>query len=171
MKIRYLFAAAAIIALTTGHGQARPIDDALSTASRCASIADLRTWLDCYYGAAQPVRASLGLKPALKTQTDLAAAPPAGTIPSAEVSLRNTIMPAVFQCTEDTRQWLDCYYAAVRPARIRLGLEKATETAPPAPQSAPMTTSRRRGRPAAAPPRPPRSRQGEGYQGKAWAVY
>jgi hypothetical protein len=134
MKIRHLFAAAAIIALTTGHGQARPIDDALSTASRCASIADLRTWLDCYYGAAQPVRASLGLKPALKTQLDLATAPPAGTIPPADVPMRNAIMAAAFQCNGDTRQWLDCYYAAVQPARIRLGLEKPTGTAPPVPQ-------------------------------------
>jgi len=106
----------------------------LSTASRCASVADLRNWLDCYYGAAQPVRASLGLKPALKTQIDLAAAPPSGNIPPSDVSLRNAIMASAFQCNGDARAWLDCYYAAVRPARIRLGLEKATDTAPPQPQ-------------------------------------
>jgi hypothetical protein len=128
-----------LLLLTIGSSQARPIDDTLSTASRCASIADLRNWLDCYYGAAQPVRASLGLKPALKAQIDLATAPPSGKIPPAEVSLRNGVMAAAFQCNgnADTRQWLDCYYAAVRPARIRLGLEKATAIADTAPATPP----------------------------------
>ena len=37
--------------------QARPRDEALSGAFRCAVIADSHQWLDCYYGAAQPVRA------------------------------------------------------------------------------------------------------------------
>jgi hypothetical protein len=134
MKNRYLFAVAAITAMTAGHSQARPIDDTLSTASRCASIPDLRNWLDCYYGAAQPVRASLGLKPALKNQIDLATAPPSGNIPRADLPLRNAVMAAAFQCNGDGRQWLDCYYAAVRPARIRLGLEKPAGTAPVAPQ-------------------------------------
>src|SRR3569832_1464091 len=100
--------AVGIVLLNVGSSQAHPIDDALSTASRCASVADLRNWLDCYYGAAQPVRASLGLKPALKTQTDLATAPPSGNIPAADISLRNTIMASAFQCNGDTRQWLDC---------------------------------------------------------------
>ena len=45
--------------------QARPRDEALSGAFRCAVIADSHAWLDCYYGAAQPVRAALGMAPAL----------------------------------------------------------------------------------------------------------
>lgn len=136
MRTRYLLIVAAIAGLTTGHAQARPIDDTLSTASPCASIAELRNWLDCYYGAAQPVRASLGLKPALKAQIDLATAPPPGKIPSAEVSLRNAVMASASQCNSnaDARQWLDCYYAAALPARVRLGLERAAAADAATPQ-------------------------------------
>ena len=50
----------------------RPRDDALAGAFRCSVIADSRQWLDCYYGAAQPVRAALGLAPALAAQVRLA---------------------------------------------------------------------------------------------------
>ncbi len=42
---------------------ARPRDDAMSAAFRCAVIGEARQWLDCYYGAAQPVRAALGMPP------------------------------------------------------------------------------------------------------------
>ena len=48
--------------------QARPRDEALSGAFRCAVIADSHQWLDCYYGAAQPMRAWLGLSPAPQAQ-------------------------------------------------------------------------------------------------------
>ncbi len=43
---------------------ARPRDDAMSAAFRCGVIGEARQWLDCYYGAAQPVRAALGMPPA-----------------------------------------------------------------------------------------------------------
>jgi hypothetical protein len=45
--------------------------DVLSTAARCNAIADYRAWLDCYYGAAQSMRALLGLAPAPPAQTRL----------------------------------------------------------------------------------------------------
>jgi hypothetical protein len=48
----------------------------MSATARCAAIGDNRIWLDCYYGAAQPMRAELGLAPALPSQTLLAAARP-----------------------------------------------------------------------------------------------
>ena len=64
--------------------EARPRDDALSGAIRCGAIADSRQWLDCYYGAAQPVRAALGLGSALPAQITLAASPPAGGQPRDE---------------------------------------------------------------------------------------
>ena len=38
---------------------------------RCDSISDERTWLNCYYGAAQPARAELGLQPAPQSQQSL----------------------------------------------------------------------------------------------------
>ena len=50
-------------------------DDVLYGISRCGGIADDRTWLDCVYGAAQPMRAQLGLQPAPASQQKLV--PPA----------------------------------------------------------------------------------------------
>jgi hypothetical protein len=54
---------------------ADPRTDTLSAAQRCNAIADNRTFLDCYYGAAQPLRALLGLAPAPAAQVGLV--PPA----------------------------------------------------------------------------------------------
>ena len=58
--------------LAAAPAQARPRDEALSGAFRCAGVADSHQWLDCYYGAAQPVRAALGMPPALPAQIKLA---------------------------------------------------------------------------------------------------
>jgi hypothetical protein len=54
---------------------AGPRDDVLYGISRCGGISDDRTWLDCVYGAAQPMRAQLGLPPAPVSQQKLV--PPA----------------------------------------------------------------------------------------------
>jgi hypothetical protein len=54
-------------------------EDVLSSAVRCGGIANDRAWLDCYYGAAQPMRAQLGLIPAPAAQTRLV--PGGGTAP------------------------------------------------------------------------------------------
>ena len=54
---------------------AGPRDDVLFGFSRCGGIADDRTWLDCVYGAAQPMRGQLGLPPAPASQQKLV--PPA----------------------------------------------------------------------------------------------
>ena len=51
-------------------------DEVMSGAERCAGIADNRTWLDCFYGSAQPMRSLLGLPPAPFAQTKLV--PPPG---------------------------------------------------------------------------------------------
>jgi hypothetical protein len=50
----------------------------MSGAARCAGITDDRTWLDCFYGAAQPMRATLGLPPAPPAQIKLVPPPGAG---------------------------------------------------------------------------------------------
>lgn len=50
---------------------ADPRSDALAGAARCQVIADDRTFLNCLYGAMQPLRASLGLAPAPTAQTGL----------------------------------------------------------------------------------------------------
>ena len=66
-------------------------DDVLAGMQRCQGIGDDRTWLDCTYGAQQPMRAKLGLPPAPDFQLRLvppAAGPvqhfvPAAAAPSA----------------------------------------------------------------------------------------
>lgn len=54
---------------------AGPREDSLSGVSRCAALPDDRTFLDCVYGAMQPMRAQLGLQPAPVVQQRLV--PPA----------------------------------------------------------------------------------------------
>jgi len=56
-----------------GAASADPRADLLAAAGRCAAFTDLRQFLDCYYGAAQPLRAQLGLPPAPAAQQRLAA--------------------------------------------------------------------------------------------------
>jgi hypothetical protein len=116
--------------------QARPRDEALSGAFRCAVIADSHQWLDCYYGAAQPVRAALGMPPALPAQVKLAAVPPAGGVPRDEAA-RDDVMTGAAGCNRvaGDRPWLDCYYGAAAPLRAVLGLsggkQVASRPAPP----------------------------------------
>jgi hypothetical protein len=140
--------------------EARPRDDALSGAFRCAVIADSRTWLDCYYGAAQPVRAELGMPPALAAQIKLASSPPSGGAPRDEAA-RDDVMSAAAGCIRVTsdRPWLDCYYAAAAPMRVQLGLTAPQAAPRPAPvppprpmiaSSAPVTPAK----PAGPPPMP-----------------
>src|ERR1700759_3372358 len=46
-------------------------DDVMLNLQRCSGITDNRTWLNCFYGAAQPMRAQLGLPPAPDAQVNL----------------------------------------------------------------------------------------------------
>jgi hypothetical protein len=110
--------------------QARPRDDALSGAIRCGVVSNSRQWLDCYYGAAQPVRAALGLGSALPAQIALAASPPSGGTPQDE-AVRNQVVSNAAACMREPaeRPWLDCYYNAASPMRAHLGLT-ASQTAP-----------------------------------------
>jgi len=113
-----------------GHAEARARDDVLAGAFRCGAIADSRTWLNCYYGAAQPVRAALGLPPALPAQAQLASNPPAGGA-SRDVGVRDAVMGEASHCYThgDDRTWLACYYAAVEPLRAVLGLPASPQAA------------------------------------------
>jgi len=127
----------------------RPRDDALAGAFRCSVIADSRQWLDCYYGAAQPVRNALSLAPALAAQVRLANAPPAGGTPRDEAA-RDDVMSGAAGCIRAAgdRAWLDCYYAAATPMRAALGLSVPVGAAAPPPPPMPRMAS------AAPPPRP-----------------
>jgi hypothetical protein len=52
-------------------------EDVVNSMTRCAGLADDRQWLECYYGAAQPMRAWLGLPPAPQSQLRLLQGQPA----------------------------------------------------------------------------------------------
>lgn len=115
-----------------GQAVARPRDDVMINAYRCAGHASTRTWLDCYYGAAQPQRAALGLPPAPTAQVQLTSAPPAPGQPQ-DLSARDAVMAAAARCGSVVaeRPWLDCYYAAANPVRALLGLALMPGAAPP----------------------------------------
>jgi hypothetical protein len=78
--------AATALALLSSPAFADIRDDVLSGMQRCQLIPDDRTWLDCTYGAQQPMRAKLGLPPAPDFQLRLvppAAGPQQHFVPSA----------------------------------------------------------------------------------------
>lgn len=57
-------------------------DDVLAGVQRCGVIQDDRNWLDCMYGAQQPMRARLGLPPAPEFQQRLVPQPGAAPRPA-----------------------------------------------------------------------------------------
>lgn len=71
MAYRRIILGAALLTGVAGLAEAGPRDDMLAGISRCSGISDDRTFLDCVYGAAQPVRAELGLSPAPASQIRL----------------------------------------------------------------------------------------------------
>lgn len=123
MMSRFWYIAVAIATIPCP-ALARPRDDAMSGAYRCAAIPDSRMWLACYYGAAQPVRAALGLPPAPASQIDLASHPPQGNAPAQDDTVRDEAMTVAAGCTShhNDRDWLQCYYDAAEPIRAQLSL-------------------------------------------------
>jgi hypothetical protein len=77
--------------LTAPQAKADTRDDVITGIERCGVIHDDRVWLDCVYGADQPMRAKLGLQPAPEFQQHLV--PPA-QITSAPPPVRTTARPA-----------------------------------------------------------------------------
>ena len=118
------FLAVVAAALFAPPVQARPRDEVMSGAFRCAPISSSRQWLDCYYGAAQPARAALGLPPAPDAQIRLVTAPASDGTSPADTAVRDEVMSGAFRCNTagSDRQWLDCYYTAAQPMRATLGL-------------------------------------------------
>lgn len=125
----YMWLALALVALAATGAEARPRDDVMSRAFRCAAIGNTHQWLDCYYGAAQPARAALGLPPAPDAQQRLVQSPPGGT--PADVAARDQVIAGAFRCNAmgDDRGWLNCYYGAAQPVRAVLGLAPAPQAA------------------------------------------
>jgi hypothetical protein len=65
---------------------AGPREDVMDASARCAAITDDRQWLDCYYGAAQAMRARLGLSSAPASQMALVPAPGKAPQPRAQIA-------------------------------------------------------------------------------------
>lgn len=59
------------LAAATSYAQADTRDDIVAAIQRCGVMNDNRVWLDCVYGAIQPMRAQLGLQPAPEFQQRL----------------------------------------------------------------------------------------------------
>jgi hypothetical protein len=82
MKIRRLFLICGGLFLAAPQAHAGTRDDVLAGVERCGVIHDDRVWLDCVYGAQQPMRAQLGLPSAPEFQqrlvppVQLSSAPP-----------------------------------------------------------------------------------------------
>jgi hypothetical protein len=95
VQFRNLMALAILMGSVTSPALADPRDETLAGISRCAGISVDRTFLDCIYGAAQPMRARLGLPPAPPSQTSLVPPPPSRPeLPQAAGSSRTNIPPA-----------------------------------------------------------------------------
>ena len=72
-----------VMAVAASKASADTRDDVLSAISRCNVIHDNKVWLDCVYGAQQPMRALLGLPPAPEYQQRLVPSP--GVVPQPAV--------------------------------------------------------------------------------------
>ena len=79
------------VLLTALPAVAGPREDMMAGISRCGGIADDRTFLNCVYGAAQPLRAQLGLPPAPEAQQRLV--PQAIVAPAPQLPPRSAPAP------------------------------------------------------------------------------
>ena len=134
---------ASLLLLFCGSALARPRDNVMINAYRCSAHVSTRVWLDCYYGAAQPQRAALGLSPAPAAQVKLTEEAPPPGVPQ-DIAARDQVMAGAGRCAGmgEDRPWLDCYYAAANPVRGLLGLPLSPGAAPP-PPAGPIAVSAR----------------------------
>jgi hypothetical protein len=74
--------------------QADAREDVVRDMTRCAAFTEDRQWLECYYGAAQPMRAWLGLPPAPQSQLRLLQGLPQGATAAPSPVLPATVTRA-----------------------------------------------------------------------------
>ena len=77
---KFMMVLAAGILASVASAQADTRDDIIAAIQRCGVIHDNRVWLDCAYGAIQPMRAQLGLQPAPEFQQRLVPPPSSGRL-------------------------------------------------------------------------------------------
>src|SRR6201996_6398776 len=90
---KFAFAAMAVLSAAVP-ALADPREDVVNGLARCAALTDDHQWLDCYYGAAQPMRAWLGLSPAPQSQLKLLQQNSQPSAPANAVSLPATVTRA-----------------------------------------------------------------------------
>jgi hypothetical protein len=152
---------ASFLLLLCGAANARPRDETMINAYRCAAHPGTRVWLDCYYGAAQPQRAALNLPPAPAAQLKLLDTPPTAGV-AQDMAARDEVMAGAARCASiaGDRAWLDCYYAAANPVRAVLNLPLMPGSLSPPPPGPVMAMAK------APPPRPVREHNNPGWVGK-----
>jgi hypothetical protein len=91
--ILVLLCGTALLAAAGARAQTR--DEVLSGIERCGVIHDDRTWLDCLYGAEQPMRAHLGLPPAPEFQQRLVPSGPVMPISSMPAPMPSSVPAAL----------------------------------------------------------------------------
>ncbi len=124
----------AALPLLAGAALADSREQVMLRLPRCSNLAEQRPYLDCYYAAVQPLRGDLGLAAAPQSAAFFAGpppAPPAGGIGQQALTVRENVLLRLTRCAAigDTRQYLDCYYAAAQPLRAELGLQPAPQAA------------------------------------------
>jgi hypothetical protein len=136
---RTFVAGGILLILSLCGAEARPRDEVMAQLFHCNGLENDRQWLDCYYGAAQPARANLGLRPALPGQIQLAHPASTGISQAQSSPIRNRVVAEAGRCYDqnDDRDWLDCYYRAALLMREELGLSASPgEHAAPSPEIA-----------------------------------
>jgi hypothetical protein len=114
---RILFVALGLAGLMLP-AMAAPRDDVLYGVSRCGGIADDRTWLDCVYGAAQPMRAKLGLPPAPASQQALVPPPVPGQAAPAMAAAAPPMINGRPMTEQEQKDFLDYKSLSVVPRSI-----------------------------------------------------
>lgn len=129
-----------VLPLLAGAALADNREQVLLRLPRCSGVASQRSYLDCYYAAVEPMRSELGLAAAPQSAAYAAyfgagAAPSSGTPSLQDFNVREDVLLRLTRCASigDTRQYLDCYYAAAQPLRAALGLAPAPQATAYAP--------------------------------------
>jgi len=125
---RILVVALGLAALTLP-ALAGPRDDVALCVSRCGGISDDRTWLDCVYGAAQPMRSKLGLPPAPASQQALVPPP----VPGQSAPAMAMAGPSGAPLTDATAKPLQSYSRLSAFPRAVLRMMTPTEIQPEPP--------------------------------------
>jgi hypothetical protein len=106
--------------------QAGTREDVLSGSIRCSTIAEDRLWLECYYGAAQPMRRQLGLQPVPETQLRLVPQAGGGAQPAPVTASSSSSSSSSFVPTPPPRKGRDGLFYDVVGGKVLVSRMAAT---------------------------------------------